>query len=73
MNAVNSLNDMAVVANEMNPGSFEFGPTWWAVFIAAAAFSVFAIMGVFLWQAVKEPAAKPAHAPRRTHAPSPFA
>ena len=69
---MNAVTDIVVVANEMNPGSFEFGPTWWAVFIAAA-FSVFAIMGVFLWQAVKEPAAKPAHAPRRTHAPSPFA
>jgi hypothetical protein len=70
---MNAVTDIVVVANEMNPGSFEFGPTWWAVFIAAAAFSVFAIMGVFLWQAVKEPAAKPAHAPRRTPAPSPFA
>ncbi|NPC97332.1 hypothetical protein [Nocardioides sp. zg-DK7169] len=69
-----AVDDLAVVANEMNPGSFEFGAVWWAGFIAVVAFSVVAIMGLFLWQAVKEPAARPAHAePRRTPAPSPFA
>lgn len=47
----------------MNPGSFSFGPIWWAVFIGIAALLVVATMCLFLWQASKE------KAPRR--APSP--
>lgn len=44
----------------MNPGSFSFGPLWWAVFIAIAAFAVVGVMILFLWQASKEPAPRSA-------------
>lgn len=49
----------------MNPGSFSFGPLWWAVFIAIAAFAVVGVMILFLWQASKEPA--PRSAAHRRH------
>lgn len=49
----------------MNPGSFSFGPVFWAVFLAIAAISVVATMCLFLWQASKEPA------PRRQRAAAP--
>ncbi|WP_244931126.1 hypothetical protein [Nocardioides sp. W7] len=42
------------MTNEMNPGSFNFGPLWWAIFIAIAAFAVVGVMMLFLWQASKE-------------------
>jgi len=48
--------------NEMNPGSFTFGPTWWAVFLALVALAVVAVMLLFLWQAGRE------RAPRQTPA-----
>lgn len=41
--------------NEMNPGSVNFGPVWWAVFLAIMAVGVVATMCLFLWQASKEP------------------
>lgn len=50
--------------NEMNPGSFSFGPVWWAVFLAIVAVAVVGVMGLFLWQAGKE------RAPRRTPVPA---
>ncbi|HTW17383.1 MAG TPA: hypothetical protein VMF51_19815 [Nocardioides sp.] len=46
--------------NEMNPGSFSFGPLWWALFIAIAAFAVVGVMILFLWQASKESAPRAA-------------
>lgn len=49
----------------MNPGSFSFGPTWWAVFIGIMALAVVATMCLFLWQAGKE------RAPRRAPSPAP--
>jgi len=44
----------------MNPGSFSFGPLWWALFIAIAAFAVVGVMILFLWQASKESAPRAA-------------
>ncbi|MEI5676109.1 MULTISPECIES: hypothetical protein [unclassified Nocardioides] len=46
--------------NEMNPGSFSFGPLWWAVFLAVMALAVVAVMCLFLWQASKESAPRAA-------------
>ncbi|SDC82692.1 hypothetical protein [Nocardioides lianchengensis] len=40
--------------NEMNPGSFSFGPLWWAIFLGVMALAVVAVMCLFLWQASRE-------------------
>lgn len=40
----------------MNPGSFSFGPVWWAVFLAVVALTVVGVMLLFLWQAGREKA-----------------
>ena len=47
--------------DDMNPGTFDFGPVWWAVFLLVVALVIFALMGLMLWQARRERPARAGH------------